>query len=60
MKDILTNRKKDDEGILNIDANGDTIPLRRDILISELDQIIESKTKEMKETSQRLRIQRSF
>lgn len=35
---------KDSEGTLNIDPNGDTISLRKDILISELDQILESKT----------------
>lgn len=44
LKDIITNHKKDQEGILNIDANGDTISLRKDILISELNQILESQT----------------
>ncbi|HPB34311.1 MAG TPA: DNA methyltransferase [Caldisericia bacterium] len=33
-------------GILNIDINGDTISLRRDVLISELNQILESQTLE--------------
>jgi len=35
---------KDKEGILNIDSNGDTVSLRKDVLISELDQILEAKT----------------
>jgi len=46
LKDIITNHKKDQEGILNIDANGDTISLRRDVLTSELNQILESQTRE--------------
>jgi len=35
---------KDKEGILNIDFNGDTVSLRKDVLISELDQILEART----------------
>jgi hypothetical protein len=31
---------------LNIDANGDTVSLRRDVLISELGQILEAETLE--------------
>jgi hypothetical protein len=46
LKDIITNHKKDQEGILNIDANGDTVSLRKDVLISELNQILESQTLE--------------
>lgn len=46
LKDIITNPKKDQEGILNIDANGDAISLRRDIIASELTQILESQTLE--------------
>lgn len=46
LKDIIINHKKDQEGILNIEANGDTISLRRDVLISELSQILESQTLE--------------
>jgi len=46
LKDVITNHKKDHEGILNIDANGDTISLRKDVLISELNQIIKSQTLE--------------
>lgn len=44
LKEIITNQKNDWEGILNIDVNGDTISLRRDVLISELNQILESQT----------------
>ncbi len=44
LKDIVTNHRNDKEGILNIDVNGDTISLRRDVLISELNQILESQT----------------
>ncbi len=46
LKDIVSKRKKDQVGILNIDSDGDTISLRRDILISELNQILESQTLE--------------
>jgi len=44
LKEIITHLKNDREGILNIDANGDTVSLRRDILISEFEQILESQT----------------
>ncbi len=46
LKDILTNHKKDQTGILNIGTNGDTVSLRRDILFSELNQILEAQAKE--------------
>jgi hypothetical protein len=46
LKNILTNYSRDKEGILNIDANGDTISLRKDVLTSELNQILESQTVE--------------
>ena len=44
LKDIIANHKNDKEGILNIDANGDTVSLRIDVLTSELNQILESQT----------------
>mgnify|MGYP005838320171 CR=1 FL=1 len=44
LKDILDIYNKDEEGILNIDSNGDAILLRKDVLISELNQILEAKT----------------
>ncbi|NLI56567.1 DNA methyltransferase [bacterium] len=46
LKDIISNYQKDNVGILNIDINGDTISLRRDVLTSELNQILESQTLE--------------
>jgi len=44
LKDIITYRKDDKEGLLNIELNGDTVSLRKDIIISEINQIIETKT----------------
>jgi hypothetical protein len=44
LKRIITFSQNDKEGLLNIDPNGDTISLRRDIVVSELDQILEAKT----------------
>jgi len=44
LKDIITNPQKDQEALLNIDTNGDTISLRKDVLIAELNQILESQT----------------
>jgi DNA modification methylase len=46
VKEIIKNPKTDQEGLLNIDSNGDTVTLRKDVLISELDQIIKSETLE--------------
>ncbi|MEO0117278.1 MAG: DNA methyltransferase, partial [candidate division WOR-3 bacterium] len=46
LKEILTARKKDQIGILNINVNGDTVSLRKDVVISELNQIVKSQTKE--------------
>ena len=37
-------RRNDTEGIANIDGNGDTAAFRRDILLSELEQILAAKT----------------
>jgi len=44
LKEIINSPKSDREGLLNIDPNGDTISLRRDVLISELNQILEART----------------
>ena len=41
---IIKNQVRDQQGLLNIDSNGDTISLCRDILISELDQVLDSQT----------------
>jgi len=44
LKRIIVFPKGDREGILNIDLNGDTVSLRKDVLISELNQILEAQT----------------
>lgn len=44
LKNIITYPKNDQEGIMNIDANGDTVSLRKDVLFSELNQILEART----------------
>jgi hypothetical protein len=46
LKEIISSPKNDREGLLNIDPSGDTISLRRDILITELNQILEARTLE--------------
>jgi 16S rRNA G966 N2-methylase RsmD len=46
VRHILSHPKEDREGIMNIDSNGDTISLRRDVLLSELDQVLEARTPE--------------
>jgi len=44
LKGIITSPRSDREGILNIDSNGDTASLRKGVLISELNQILEAQT----------------
>jgi len=44
LRNFITHPKEDSEGITNIDGDGGTISRRRDILISELDQVLEAKT----------------
>jgi hypothetical protein len=46
LKEIIRYPKGDREGLLNIDPNGDTVSLRRDVLINELNQILEARTLE--------------
>ena len=46
LKDLITSPKNDRESIVNLDANGDTISLRKDVLVSEIEQILESQTLE--------------
>ncbi len=46
LRDIILNLKKDEKGIINIVSNGDTVAFKREVLISELNQILESQTKE--------------
>ncbi len=44
IRKIISLPKNDSEGLLNIDSNGDTISLRKDVLISELNQILDAQT----------------
>jgi hypothetical protein len=44
IKEIVVSPKTDQEGLLNIEINGGTVSLRRDILVSELNQILEAQT----------------
>jgi len=44
LKEIIGYPKSDREGLLNIEPNGDTVSLHKDVLTSELNQIIESQT----------------
>lgn len=44
IRKVISLPKNDSEGLLNIDSNGDTISLRKDVLISELNQILEAQT----------------
>jgi 16S rRNA G966 N2-methylase RsmD len=46
LKDIIINYKKDQENLLNINSNGNTVSLRKDVLISEINQILKAKTLE--------------
>ena len=43
-KDIITSYKSYKKGLLNIDSNEDTVSLRKDVLTSELNQILEART----------------
>ncbi|MDP2729760.1 MAG: DNA methyltransferase [Dehalococcoidales bacterium] len=42
IRQIITSPRDDSQGLLNIDSNGDTISLRKDVLISELNQILDA------------------
>jgi hypothetical protein len=44
LKDILLSKQEDKEFILNITPNGDTVTFRKNVLLSELDQILEAQT----------------
>jgi len=46
LKAIINNYSNDFIGLININMNGDTISLRTDIIIDELDQILKSQTLE--------------
>lgn len=44
LKDIICQPKNDSEGIFNVDTDGDTVSLWKDVLISELEQILKAQT----------------
>lgn len=44
LQNTICHPSKDSKGLLNIDKDGDTVSLRRDVLKSEFEQIIESQT----------------
>jgi len=44
LKEIIHNPKNDRAGVININVNGDTISLRTDVLVSEIDQMLEAQT----------------
>ena len=44
LKEVIAFPKRDQEGLLNIDSNGDTVSLRKNVLVSELNQILEAQT----------------
>ncbi len=46
VKQILASPKNDTVGIVNIDANGGTVSVRKDILLSDIDQILDAQTEE--------------
>jgi mannose/fructose/N-acetylgalactosamine-specific phosphotransferase system component IIB len=44
VKQVVANPKNDTVGIVNIDANGGTVSVRKDIMLSDIDQILEAQT----------------
>ncbi len=46
IKQILASPKNDTVGIVNIDANGATVSVRKDVLVSDIDQILGAQTEE--------------
>jgi hypothetical protein len=46
IKEIIVNPAEDKDGFLNIETNGDTIKIRRDIFLKGLEQILETQTVE--------------
>ncbi len=44
LRKIIVSPRDDREGLLNIDSNGDTVSLRKDVLTAELNQILEPQT----------------
>ena len=46
IRKVVESSKNNQDGLVHTDPNGDTVSLRRDVLISELDQILEARTSE--------------
>lgn len=46
LKGIVTRHVADQEGLLNIVSNGDTVSMRRDVLVSEFEQVLNAQTLE--------------
>jgi len=44
LKEVITFPSLDKDGLVNIDSNGGTLAVRRDVLVSELQQILETQT----------------
>jgi 16S rRNA G966 N2-methylase RsmD/mannose/fructose/N-acetylgalactosamine-specific phosphotransferase system component IIB len=44
VKQVIANPKSDTVGIVNIDANGGTVSMRKDVMLSDIDQILEAQT----------------
>ena len=44
VKQVIANPKNDTVGIVNIDANGGTVSVRKDVMLSDIDQILEAQT----------------
>lgn len=46
VKQVIANPRNDTVGIINIDANGGTVSVRKDVMLSDIDQIVEAQTVE--------------
>lgn len=46
VRQILASPKNDTVGIVNIDANGGTVSIRKDVILSDIDQILDAQTEE--------------
>ncbi len=46
LRTSVADPRQDTIGVTNISANGDSIPMRRDLLLAEIDQVLESQTVE--------------
>ncbi len=46
LKEIISFKRPDTLNLLNINLNGDTVGFRKDVLLSEIDQVLESQSQE--------------